>query len=97
MSATNKTTNYQLPQWVGSDHPTFAEDFNVAFAKIDNTMYQNSVAANTAKDEAESAKATVNNVDAKVRGIETEIGTKSRMTCDDFDNMFITKLNKEDE
>jgi hypothetical protein len=81
MTATNKTANYQLPQWVGEDHPTFEEDFNGAFAKIDAAMFENSYTATTAKTKADE--------------VETQIGTKTRMTCDDFDNMFITKLNKE--
>lgn len=81
MTATNKTANYQLPQWVGEDHPTFSEDFNGAFAKIDTAMYQNSNTASAAG--------------AKADAVEAQIGAKSRMTCDDFDNMFITKLNKE--
>lgn len=38
MASTNKTTNYQLPQWVGTDHPSFSEDFNPAFQKIDETL-----------------------------------------------------------
>lgn len=97
MSATNKTANYQLPQWIGTDHPTFAEDFNGAFAKIDNTMYQNATTANSAKQDAENAVSTANAAGTKADAIETEIGIKSRMTCDDFDNMMITKLNKEDE
>lgn len=38
MASTNKTTNYQLPQWVGTDHPSFLQDFNPAFEKIDETL-----------------------------------------------------------
>lgn len=52
MTATNKTANYQLPQWVGEDHPTFAEDFNGAFAKIDTAMYQNSNTATAARQKS---------------------------------------------
>lgn len=95
MTATNKTANYQLPQWVGEDHPTFSEDFNGAFAKIDSTMFQNSTTANSAKQDAETAVSTASTAGAKADAVEAQIGTKSRMTCDDFDNMYITKLNKE--
>lgn len=38
MSATNKTPNYELPQWVGSDHPTWQGDLNSAFLTIDNAL-----------------------------------------------------------
>lgn len=41
MSATNKTANYDLPQWIGSDHPTWQGDLNSAFLKIDETMKAN--------------------------------------------------------
>lgn len=81
MTATNKTPNYELPQWVGEDHPTFAGDFNSAFSKIDDAMHINNETANNAK--------------ASVDDVTNAIGNKTRMTCDDFDNMFITKLNKE--
>lgn len=36
MGSTNKTTNLQLPQWIGTDKPTFLGDLNDAFLKIDN-------------------------------------------------------------
>ena len=35
MGSTNKTTNLQLPQWIGTDKPTFLGDMNDAFLKID--------------------------------------------------------------
>lgn len=41
MSSTNKTTNFQLPQWQGSDHPTWQGDMNEAFKKIDDAMQKN--------------------------------------------------------
>lgn len=38
MSYTNKTANYELPQWVGTDRPSFTTDFNNAFATIDEAL-----------------------------------------------------------
>lgn len=38
MASTNKTPNYNLPQWVGSDHPTWQGDLNTAFLNIDNAL-----------------------------------------------------------
>ena len=38
MSATNQTTTLNLPQWVGSDKPTFLGDLNNAFSNIDNYL-----------------------------------------------------------
>lgn len=41
MASTNKTANFKLPQWVGSDHPTWKGDLNDAFSKIDTTLKEN--------------------------------------------------------
>lgn len=41
MSSTNRTKNYGLPQWLPDDHPTWQEDVNGAFSKIDETMKAN--------------------------------------------------------
>lgn len=41
MTATNKTKNYQLSQFVGSDRPTWLVDYNGDMAKIDARMKQN--------------------------------------------------------
>lgn len=38
MSYTNETLNYHLPQWVGSDKPTWLVDLNGAFAAIDTGL-----------------------------------------------------------
>lgn len=48
MSHTNSTTNYSLPQFVGSDTPGWLTDVNGAMADIDAAIYarQQGVAAN---------------------------------------------------
>lgn len=52
MSATNKTPNYDLPQWIGSDHPTWQGDLNAAFLTIDSTMKANAEEIENAKNDA---------------------------------------------
>ena len=47
MSATNKTTNYELPLFVDDDQPTWLGDFNGAMNKIDADLGQ--VASNATK------------------------------------------------
>lgn len=86
MSSTNKTINYSLPQWVGTDHPSFNEDFNPAFSKIDNEI-------KSVNDKADTANTTATNASDRVDSV---IGEKTRMNCDDFDNLFITNINKEE-
>lgn len=41
MAYTNKTTNYELPQYVSTDKPTYLVDFNEAMRTIDSTMKTN--------------------------------------------------------
>lgn len=38
MSYTNETKKLKLPQWVGTDRPTYLVDFNTAFLNIDNAF-----------------------------------------------------------
>lgn len=41
MTATNKTTNYELSQFVGSDRPTWLGDYNSDMSKIDKQLKRN--------------------------------------------------------
>ena len=41
MTATNKTENYELSQFVGTDRPTWLGDYNSDMSKIDAQLKQN--------------------------------------------------------
>lgn len=56
MASTNKTTHYELPQWIGSDKPTFLGDLNQAFEDIDTGIYNAATAASNAASAAGSAQ-----------------------------------------
>lgn len=58
MGATNHTANYELPQWIGSDKPTFLGDMNDAFLKIDGQMKANANSATNAESAAGRAVST---------------------------------------
>lgn len=58
MGATNHTTNYNLPQFVGSDKPTWLGDVNGAMSSIDTQMKANSDLATTATNTADTASTT---------------------------------------
>lgn len=65
MSHSNSTANYNLPQFVGGDKPTFLGDINSAYTQIDAQMKVNAdgVAsatglANTAQETASEAQAS---------------------------------------
>lgn len=55
MSHTNSTTNYNLPQFVGTDKPTWLNDVNGAFSAIDTQMKANADSATTAGTNATTA------------------------------------------
>ena len=57
MSSTNKTEHYNLPQFIGSDIPTWLGDFNSAMTAIDSGI---NAAATAASGAATDAKAALN-------------------------------------
>lgn len=57
MSSTNKTTNYELSQFVGSDKPAWLADYNTDMGKIDAGMKANAD-ANTVTDGKADTNAT---------------------------------------
>lgn len=52
MSATNSTTHYSLPSFLGSDKPAWLVDWNGAMATIDSAIYEAKQAADTASSSA---------------------------------------------
>lgn len=56
MSATNQTPNYDLPQYIGTDVPSYLGDFNSAMLKIDTAMK----GVDNKATSAESSVATAN-------------------------------------
>ena len=62
MASTNKTPNYDLPQWVAADKPTFLGDMNAAFLDIDTAMHETAESSGSQEQRltAVEAKATEN-------------------------------------
>lgn len=60
MASTNKTTNYELSQYVGTDKPTYLGDYNGDMLKIDTQMKANADAISTANTTATAANTTAN-------------------------------------
>lgn len=71
MASTNKTTHYDLPQWIGTDKPTFLGDLNGAFATIDTQLYTAVTNAENANDNASSAAGAVSDMQNDVNGLKT--------------------------
>lgn len=61
MSHTNHTTNYNLPQFIGSDKASWLGDLNPAFETIDAKMHAIDVVANDADSKAVAAQSSANN------------------------------------
>lgn len=56
MSSTNKTSHYNLPQFIGSDIPTWLGDFNSAMTAIDSGIYAAATSASGAATDAAAAQ-----------------------------------------
>lgn len=81
MASTNKTTNYELSQFVGSDKPAWLGDYNADMGKIDAQMKLNADSASGA-----DGKATANT---------TAIGTLANLTTDAKTNL-VSAINEVD-
>lgn len=81
MSSTNKTTNYELSQFVGTDKPAWLGDYNTDMSKIDAQMKLNADAATAAGGSATAAT--------------TAIGTLANLTTTDKTNL-VAAINEVD-
>ena len=68
MASTNKTTNYELSQFLGSDKPAWLTDYNSDMSKIDGGIH--------------SAQTTATGADGKADANATAIGTLTNLTTD---------------
>lgn len=82
MTATNHTKNYDLSQFVGTDHPTWLVDYNGDMAKIDAQMKQNaddiaSAAADGLTSVSHTADLTGNGTSGSPLGVAGTIAKKT--------------------
>lgn len=89
MSSTNHTTNYNLPQFIGTDKPAWLGDVNPALSAIDAQMKLNADAASaaagaasTADGKAVAAGEAASTADGKAETAQTTAnGAVSRITA----------------
>lgn len=62
MSSTNKTTNYDLSQFVGSDKPAWLADYNADMGKIDTGLKGNADAIAVTDGKADSNTTNIGNL-----------------------------------
>lgn len=60
MAFTNQTPNYGLPQWIGTDKPTYLSDQNGAYLTIDTQLKSIEIEATDAKGIASAAQGAAN-------------------------------------
>lgn len=74
MSSTNKTTYYDLSQYIGTDKPTYLGDYNSDMSKIDSAIHQVQETATTANQTAGSAEAKVQLANQSIESLKGRVG-----------------------
>lgn len=102
MSSTNKTPNYELPQFVANDVPSWLGDFNQAMSKIDTQMKANDSKAQSAETNAENANSsatqaleTANQANTTANGANTNATNALSLATTANDNASTAKQNAE--
>lgn len=77
MSSTNKTTNYNLSQYIGTDKPTYLGDYNSDMLKIDNQLKANADSASNAASAAGAAQAVAGDASKNVQNLNNSVTANS--------------------
>lgn len=72
-----ETTNYDLPQFVGTDKPTWLGDFNTAMASIDAGMAENASDITSLGTRVSSAEAAASQASTDVASLTSTVSTLS--------------------
>ena len=89
MSHTNTTANYNLPQFIGTDKPSWLTDVNGAMTSIDTQMKANADSATTASGLAESVSTSV----GEVSNLNTTNKSNVVSAINEVNNNLITTAN----
>lgn len=77
MSSTNKTTNYKLSQYIGTDKPTYLGDYNSDMLKIDKQLKANADSASNAASAAGAAQAVASDASKNVQILNDSVTANS--------------------
>lgn len=72
---TNSTENYELPQFVGTDKPTWLGDFNTAMASIDSGMSENASDITSLGTRVTNAEGVASQASSDVSAMQTTVTT----------------------
>lgn len=92
MSHTNKTPNYDLPQFIGTDKASWLGDLNPAFLAIDTGMQANKVAAQAAEVSAGEASALAQSANS----VANSANSSATSALTKIDNWIELNLNNPD-
>lgn len=73
MASTNKTTNYNLSQFIGSDKPAWLTDYNQDMGKIDAQMKLNADAASVADGKAVTNTTSIGTLSSLTTTVKTDL------------------------
>lgn len=73
MGYTNKTSHYNLPQWIAGDKPSWLGDVNTAMMNIDTAIAGAAASASAAESSAAAANAQVQAQEPKITKNTTDI------------------------
>lgn len=85
MSSTNKTTNYDLSQYIGTDKPTYLGDYNSDMNKIDAQMKKNGDAVASAMSTAGTANSNATQAKSQAE-IALKTATQAQNTAETAQN-----------
>ena len=73
MSATNSTTNYHLPIFIGTDIPSWLVDWNNAMTNLDNAVGEALLAGQTAEADVKTLESTVTAIQTAVTTLTNSV------------------------
>nr|DAT70808.1 MAG TPA: hyaluronase tail fiber protein [Caudoviricetes sp.] len=82
MGYTNKTSHYDLPQWIAGDKPSWLGDVNTAMLNIDTAIAGADASASAAESSAAAANAQVKAQEAKITKNTTDIQALTERLAD---------------
>lgn len=82
MASTNKTPNYDLSQFIGTDKPAWLTDYNGDMLKIDTAVHEASTTAGSAGSSAESALTAAQAAQTAAEQAATDAAAASKNASD---------------
>lgn len=77
MGSTNKTTNLELSQFLGTDKPSWLNDYNADMLAIDSAVGENVTDISTAQSRADSAYTLADNTASSVSALSTQVSANT--------------------